>query len=133
MRRFCFLVCCFVIYSVLFPVSTGAQNFQSAETQFHKQQSIDWSKKLKLNNEQKKQLAAIYAASQPQKNALQEQIADLRRQMDNIYTEDEIKIRAILDEKQMAKFDKIQKRIQKQKRRLQPRTEHHNRFKMQKN
>ena len=133
MRRFGLLVCCFVMYSARFPASTGAQNFPSAETKFHKQHSIDWGKKLKLNDEQKRQLDAIYAESQPQIEALKEQMKTLRQQMDNIRADDEKKIRAILDEKQAAKFDKIQERKAKQNRQMQPRVERRNRFKMREN
>lgn len=133
MRRFCLLVCCLVMFTIQFSTSATAQNFNSVEPLFHKQQSIDWSKKLKLNDEQKKQLEAIYTASQPQKNALREQMKTLHQQMDNIRAAEEEKIRAILDEKQAAKFAKIQERMQKQNRRPQPRNERRNRFKMPKN
>lgn len=95
--------------------------------------AVDWVKKLKLTDMQKAQLDAIYAESRPQIETLKQQMITLRQQMANIRAEDEKKIRAILDEKQAAKFDKIQARFTKQNRAPQPRHERRQRFKMREN
>lgn len=93
---------------------------------------VDWVKKLQLNDEQKAAYNAIRQESEPQMQALRQQISTLRQQMENIYADNNKKLRAILDEKQAAKFDKIQARIAKQNRQPQPRAERQNRFKMRK-
>lgn len=114
-----------------------AHSVQVAEEQFQRkyfpemrQKSPDWARQLKLSDEQKKQLDAIYAESRPQIQAIMQQIETLHQQMQNIRQADEQKIRTILSEKQLAKFEKIQGRMNKNKRLPQPRSERSLRFKM---
>lgn len=95
-----------------------------------RQPKPDWAKLLKLDDAQKEQFEAIKAKSRPQTEALMTQIETLHRQMAEIRTEDEKQLRAILNEKQLAKFDKFKAREAKQHRRPQPREERRRRFKM---
>jgi hypothetical protein len=90
----------------------------------------DWVKLLKLDDVQKEQFKAIQAESQPQIQAIIQQIATLRQQMDNIRADDEKKLQSILNENQQVKFNKIKTRMAKQHRKPQPREERKKRFKM---
>ena len=126
------MLSCFLLFVGLW-TSAYAENLQPNAPMFHKHQAVDWAQKLKLSEVQKTQLQAIYAESRPQLDAIKQQMATLRQQMENIRAADEKKIRAILDEKQAAKFDKMQVRFAKQNRPPQPRDERRHRFKMREN
>ena len=94
-----------------------------------KQPQPNWTKMLKLDEQQQAQLETIRAESQPQIQAIMQQIETLHQQMANIRSDDEQKLRAILNEKQLAKFEKLKTREAKHHRKPQPRAERSQRFK----
>ena len=70
------------------------------------QKRISWEKKLSLTPMQIQQLQKIYDDSQPSIEELQQQIYQAHKKIDEIYQEENQKIRDILTEKQQQKFDK---------------------------
>ncbi len=77
------------------------------------EQQVNWSEELKLSKEQKIKVAEIYEQSHQKIKSLMEQINVLHREIANVHNEDNDKIRALLDEKQQVKFDKIKIRMNK--------------------
>ena len=69
---------------------------------------VNWDKILKLSKQQKVQADAIYKDSTPEIEELRKQIHDAYRKIGDIYKEDDLKIREILDDQQKIKFDRYQ-------------------------
>ena len=71
-------------------------------------QRTDWDKILRLTKQQKAEVDTIYNESAPKIAELKTMIHEAHRQIGEIYKEDDLKIREILDEQQRVKFDKYQ-------------------------
>lgn len=76
---------------------------------------IDWVDKLDLSKAQEAQVQEIYKSSQPEVDNLILQMHQLHQKVAEIYKEDDLKIRKILDEQQQIKFDKEQRKMQKRR------------------
>ena len=86
---------------------------EAKKTQLPAERQVNWSEELKLNKEQKAQVAEIYNQSHEKIKSMMEQIDVLHHEIANVRNEDDDKIRALLDEKQQVKFDKIKVRMNK--------------------
>ena len=75
---------------------------------------------MKLNEAQKEQLNAIYAETKPRTLEIMKQIENAHKELNKIRQEEEEKIRLILNEKQLQKFDKHRMRKAKQYRLEKP-------------
>lgn len=128
MKKFLFVL----VFALLLPLKIiyAEEKLPQPDGQFMQRPQQNWEKVLKLDDTQKAQFEAIKAESRPQVQAIMQQIATLRQQLDNIRADDEKKLQAILNESQQAKFNKIKARSAKQHKRPQPREERRKRFKM---
>lgn len=93
-----------------------------------KYEEIDWEKRLKLNEVQKEQLNAIYAETKPRTLEIMKQIENAHKELNKIRQEEEEKIRLILNEKQLQKFDKHRMRKAKQYRLEKPKVKEKRKF-----
>lgn len=99
-------------YIILLIFATVFFSFSSVEARKAQiDQQINWNKELDLNKNQQAQVKEIYNQSHDKIKSLMAQIDTLHREIVNVRQEDEAKIRALLNEKQQIKFDKLQMRL----------------------
>lgn len=82
---------------------------------------MDWVKKLHLNDMQVQQWQKIRTESAPKRKELMQRIQHLHRELADLQKADEEKLKLLLNENQLNKYNRQQERLEKMRKRNMPR------------